>query len=344
MHTQFVGVMGSLQLRDERLVPFVCTLCVGVVTMCILLWQVGQSHSFTSEVKDIPTQPNLMHYNKNDAVQPTIAFALVCTTEYWHYTYVLAHRIRRITSVPHDLLILTPSPSLPGMASTLFGPAGVNATVIHVTMTLPVQVDPLERAFEISWIKLHLFTLTEYEQILYLDSDIVLLRDMSPLFSHVRSFASVSLGCHLKPDLGDINGGILLITPNATLYDELMILAVTNAKSGWTYSEQQLLAEYFLWTHPEKFTSLGEQFMLPYHALDRDQLLYMNFYGRHWLFSERSELDLLRIIYSVHFLCGSKPWQHSPRCQNLDGSINAKCAVIRAWFREAEEALHGIVY
>ena len=285
-----------------------------------------------------------MHYNKTYPIPPRTAFAVICTAEYWHYTYVLAHRIRRITSIQHDLLILTPDASLPDQASTLFGPIGLESRVIPVTLTLPESVNPLEKAFEISWIKLHLFSLTQYDQILYLDSDVVLLKDISPLFSHVKSFASVSLGCHLRPDLGDINGGILLIRPNITQYQDLLALSTTHAQSGWTYSEQELLAEYFLWMHPEQFTSLGEQFMLPYHALDRDQLLYTNFYGRHWLFTHRTELDLLNTVYSVHFLCGKKPWQHSPNCHNLDGSVSAKCAVIRSWFREAEQALKGGSY
>jgi hypothetical protein len=287
---------------------------------------------------------DFMHYNKTYPHPSRIAFAVVCTAEYWHYTYVLSHRIRRITSIQHDLLVLTPDATLPPHASTLFGPVGLKSRIIPVTLALPESANPLEKAFEISWIKLHLLSLTEYDQILYLDSDVVLLKDISPIFSHVKSFASVSLGCHLRPDLGDINGGFLLILPNITQYQDLLALSTTHTQSGWTYSEQELLAEYFLWMHPEQFTSLGEQFMLPYHALDRDQLLYTNYYGRHWLFTHRTELDLLNTVYSVHFLCGKKPWQHSLHCHNLDGSVSAKCSVIRSWFREAEQALKGVSY
>ena len=32
---------------------------------------------------------------------------------------------------------------------------------------------PLEPAFKVSWIKLHLFMLVSYDKILYLDSDVV---------------------------------------------------------------------------------------------------------------------------------------------------------------------------
>jgi hypothetical protein len=60
----------------------------------------------------------------------------------------------------------------------LFGQ--LHATILHVTLEPPPTVRPLEPAFKVSWIKLHLFTLVSYDKILYLDSDVVLLQDISP--------------------------------------------------------------------------------------------------------------------------------------------------------------------
>ncbi len=106
-----------------------------------------------------------------------IAYALHCTENHWRYSYILAHRIRNITRISHDLLILTPE-RLPAHLMNLFGQ--LHATILHVTLEPPPTVRPLEPAFKVSWIKLHLFTLVSYDKILYLDSDVVLLQDISP--------------------------------------------------------------------------------------------------------------------------------------------------------------------
>jgi hypothetical protein len=266
-----------------------------------------------------------------------IAYALLCTESHWHYVYVLAHRIRNITRIKHDLLILTPE-RLPARLMDLFGPNGLNAIILHVTLEPPATVQPLEPAFKVSWIKLHLFTLTSYDKILYLDSDVLLLKDISPIFQ-VNSFASVSLACDASLDLAGLNGGILLIKPNVSQYSELLALAETPSPTNWHYSEQELLSMYFVWLHPELFVPLSTHFMIPYYGLTDHGLLGIHeFFGRHWLFHDKTNLDMLSRIYTVHFICGKKPWQRSPDCGDVFGKQSARCAAVRMWHQHARDA------
>jgi hypothetical protein len=106
------------------------------------------------------------HGNKSSR----IAYALLYTEIRWRYAYILAHRIRNITRIRHDLLILTPK-HLPAHLMDLLGQ--LHATILHVMLEPQPTVRPLEPAFKVSWIKLHLFMLVSYDKILYLDSDVV---------------------------------------------------------------------------------------------------------------------------------------------------------------------------
>lgn len=333
--------------RHLKYTPFFIILAlVGSVIVCCLLLDTPLTEMFqisSPQPKNFLIQGNRTHVatilwpaKKSAANRARIAYALLCTESHWRYVYVLAHRIRMITRINYDLLILTPE-RLPQYLVDLFGPKGLDAIIIQVTLEPPPTVKPLEAAFKVAWIKLHLFTLTSYDRILYLDSDVLLLKDISPIF-HIDAFASVSLACDSRLDLAGLNGGILLLKPNATQYSELLALAATPSPTDWKYSEQQLLSVYFVWMHPELFVPLSTHFMIPYQGLDDHGLLAMHSNGRHWLFRDRSGHDVLTRIYTVHFVCGRKPWERSPYCADLFGKESAKCAAVRMWYEHAQDS------
>lgn len=264
-------------------------------------------------------------------IKPKIAFALLCTENYWRKAYILAHRIRKLSPSSYYIIILT--------EETLSGPVvshftSLNATIIKATVPMPNTVKPLQNAFQTSWVKLHLFTLIDFAQILYLDSDVILLKDITPVF-RVDSFASVSLGCDLKSNLAGINGGFLLIKPNVTLYNDLIALASTQSPTQWKYSEQEVLSVYFVWMHPELLVSLGSHFMIAFNALTDDGLMAEHQNGHHWLFTDKNALDVLTRIYSVHFVCSMKPWQLKGQCE---GFTQAQCEAVNIWHRHAADA------
>jgi hypothetical protein len=115
-------------------------------------FQLITSHAQTPFLPRAQIHASLWHGNNSSR----IAYALLCTENLWRYAYVLAHRIRNITRISHDLLILTPE-HLPAHLIDLFGQ--LHAMILHVKLEPPPTVRPLETAFKVSWIKLHLFTL-----------------------------------------------------------------------------------------------------------------------------------------------------------------------------------------
>ncbi|KAI0347772.1 hypothetical protein BDW22DRAFT_1349839 [Trametopsis cervina] len=86
--------------------------------------------------------------------------------------------------------------------------------------------------------KLHIFRLTQYSKIIFLDADVLPLRPISHLFSLPHEFSAV-------PDVGwpDIfNSGVLVITPGQDKFDDLMKLQ--KSKGSWDGGDQGLLNEW----------------------------------------------------------------------------------------------------
>ena len=265
------------------------------------------------------------------------AFALLSTESHWRYTYALAHRLRTLSPLSYDIIILTSSKNgrnLSHDATHAF--ARLNATVVTVNVPVPETVKPIQPEFIVSWDKLHLFTMTQYDKILYLDTDIVVLKDMSPLFLSVHSFASVPLTCDASIDPGGLNGGILLVLPNMTLYNELLTFASKPNPTSWSYSEQQLLVEYFVWTYPERFVPLSTHFMGAVNGLN-DQGLHTHYgNGHHWLFLDKQAVHMLSRFYAIHFVCENKPWDtigwnHCNQEEEGGKKGDTRCHVVRLW-------------
>ncbi|KZT75013.1 glycosyltransferase family 8 protein [Daedalea quercina L-15889] len=86
--------------------------------------------------------------------------------------------------------------------------------------------------------KLHVFRLTQYRKIIFLDADVLPIRPLSHLFNTPHDFAAV-------PDVGwpDIfNSGVLVLTPGQDKFDELVQLLKT--KGSWDGGDQGLLNEW----------------------------------------------------------------------------------------------------
>lgn len=87
--------------------------------------------------------------------------------------------------------------------------------------------------------KLHLFRLTQYKKIIYLDADTLILRSISNLFNLSYSFSA-------SPDSGwpdSFNSGVMVCTPNEKTFDELIELM--KLKGSWDGGDQGLLNEFF---------------------------------------------------------------------------------------------------
>ncbi|KAH9948180.1 glycogenin [Amylocystis lapponica] len=86
--------------------------------------------------------------------------------------------------------------------------------------------------------KLHIFRLTQYSKLIFLDADVLPIRPLSHLFKIPHEFAAV-------PDVGwpDIfNSGVMVLSPGEEKFTELMHLLQT--KGSWDGGDQGLLNEW----------------------------------------------------------------------------------------------------
>lgn len=264
------------------------------------------------------------------------AFAFVCSPDdsSWKSTLVAAHRIRSLgLALKFPIIVLlvsipTPpqsghqtdatdrlSKALPGEAYSAFSAVG-NVQIVESYDMIPipptVKFDSKDfRSFSVSWQKLHFFRMTEYSRIIYIDSDVVFLRDISSLV-HVTPFASVPLSCDHKLDHSVINGGLMILRPSITTFNELLFLASLESSTGWKLSEQELLGVYYAWLYPDDYTSLSTHYMIPVKGLSQEGLLPLTKHRteeiKHWLHDDVTMKDVVSSTKMVHFCCFKKPW------------------------------------
>lgn len=94
--------------------------------------------------------------------------------------------------------------------------------------------------------KLNVFSLTEYQKIVYLDLDLLILENIDNLFLE----PSLSMPLDLPFNLNKYNSGIMVIEPNMNDYRKMIKLVEKSAKLGRKISDQNIINEYFKVINP----------------------------------------------------------------------------------------------
>ena len=151
-----------------------------------------------------------------------------------------------------------------------------------------------------SWLmfaKLNVFGMTQYDRILYLDADILVLKSLRHLFDDTNKFilSAIPEKRGLEPEF---NAGFLVLKPNSTLLDDMKKHLDDNYLCGYRATDQSFLCHYFHSKHS-------------------------NWIGGVWNPLPRSTMALVKVstasdlltASSLHFN-GPKPWmdrnRHSP--------------------------------
>lgn len=124
-----------------------------------------------------------------------------------------------------------------------------------------------EHRFRYNWLKIRAFELEEYNAILLVDSDTVILQDISELFSLPTCFAAVtdqapwiSQEKHVRPEL---QGGVLFIRPCKATAQHMLTLLKERPKLQFRMgnAEQEFLSWYFrheAWILPTAYNTMVE--------------------------------------------------------------------------------------
>jgi glycogenin len=157
--------------------------------------------------------------------------------------------------------------------------------------------------------KVHLFGLSEFEKLVYVDSDMIVLSNMDELFDKPH-MSAVPAGVLVHKDWTRLNGGLLVIEPEDQLADGIFAtlpqaLAEVAAMGVKASGDQDLLNAYY----PAWRTTPALQLDQGYNMFQCYLDLHIEKYGfrlpQH--FSNKKN-DSEKRIKIVHFIGPRKPW------------------------------------
>lgn len=152
--------------------------------------------------------------------------------------------------------------------------------------------------------KLHVFGLTQFDKIVYLDCDILILENIDELFD--RAHLSAVVAGKSYPGHGDwskLNSGVMVIVPERNLVDRLLTTAYSLVSIDKPLGDQDVIQQFYPDWPLLKNLHLSEE----YNVFDRYLDFYVSILGYSiWKFGRgASKINKVRV---VHFIGQKKPW------------------------------------
>ncbi len=153
--------------------------------------------------------------------------------------------------------------------------------------------------------KLQIWGLTQYEKLVFLDADMMLLSSIDELFN-CPSLSAVQAGRELNPDWIRLNSGCMVLVPSVEVKGKMLSLIENTIRmrsvKGYSTGDQDVInAVYPNWSDM-KHLHLSEGYNLFFGCLD----VYIKHYG--YGYGEAYKGKQIKI---VHFVGKTKPWEYS---------------------------------
>ncbi len=137
--------------------------------------------------------------------------------------------------------------------------------------------------------KFNIFDLTEYDKIVYLDSDMYICKNIDELFDMPDLSATMAGSTYYKEN-NSINSGLMVVVPRKGISDGLKELLFTK-KYTVGVGDQNIIEDYFHWR--DKNLVISESYNMFAFIID--------YYYRHYGYNRS-------MIYVVHYIGVEKPW------------------------------------
>lgn len=218
---------------------------------------------------------------------------LLGTDDYLPGTLCLAASLKRVKS-RYPLLVLC-FKSVSSDTMEKLKRRGLQTRVLVDTVTVPgINQGGYER-WNYTFDKLQVFNLLEYEKVVFLDSDMLIVKNIDHLFG-MPHMSAVVADVYDQPDCTELNSGLLVIEPSAKESQGLIDTLLSDRLSQLPmFGDQDVIRAYFSdWaSKPELRLPVGYNLFYPF----MDQFYKAN--GKR------------RDIYVIHFVYGKKPWQYT---------------------------------
>lgn len=149
--------------------------------------------------------------------------------------------------------------------------------------------------------KINVFSLTDYEKVIYLDADLLLLDNIDDLFE--KDCPALPKDQPFNDD--GYNSGLMVIEPNITDYEAMKNMAIEFDKQGRKISDQNIINEYF-----EKINALPYGYnmvrMILWPQTDVYNVMTKKYESRHNV--KNYLLDIENCNKVIHYIGGLKPF------------------------------------
>ncbi|MCG3770219.1 MAG: hypothetical protein JW384_01362 [Nitrosomonadaceae bacterium] len=228
--------------------------------------------------------------------------SLLTTDDYVDGLLVLVHSLRE-TKSSYDCHVLLTSDISPRIHSIL-AKHGIAYTIVS-SISNPTDVNMAHRWFR-TYSKIHVFGLTQYEKVVYLDADMLILENIDTLFE--RPHMSATDAGSMLPSTSHwthMNSGLFVATPSALLFDDMLSRAgkIEPLASGGTAdrprcgSDQDFINAYYPAWRQQADLHLDHKYnMLHYH---------MDAYNRYHGYTLVPGPKRVAVLHYASYL---KPW------------------------------------
>ncbi len=180
---------------------------------------------------------------------------MASSEDYLRGAAVLAKSIQNSGS-PHPVVILT---AMPEAKVRQFVPLQ-NVVIQNVDeIALPAGAKPIEPRFRPTLTKLKAWTLTQFKTVAWIDSDVLVLRNIDDIFAAKELSGVRDIHCSRSGGIDDaevfnFNGGLFVLTPSNKTY-EALLSDLTSAPIPFQFPDQELLRYHF-----KQWSLLSEQY------------------------------------------------------------------------------------
>ena len=231
---------------------------------------------------------------------------LLSTSSYLPGALCLAKSLA-MTGTGYPLFVAI-SPEMPAQVEAMLSARGLGTLRLSDKRLLPREFRQSQHYWANTFDKLHIFGLTSFEKLVYVDSDMMVLRRIDELFEKPH-MSAVQAGRYVNPDWVRLNSGLMVIEPRRDLPDQIgqtLDEALQHAESAdrHTLGDQDLINAYY-----EDWPRSGLQLDESYNVLQE----YVDAYLEGGICSLPMQLpasvSAATPIKVVHFSGPTKPWQ-----------------------------------
>jgi len=251
---------------------------------------------------------------------PAESFVTLLSTEsYVPGVLALNESLRRFKS-NYPLLVVV-SNNIKSSTKEFLEKMGMRVATCSESMFVPVEIKNKSGHWGNTFDKIYIFGLTDYSKLVYVDSDMIMLRNIDELFDKPH-MSAVSAGKFLYPDWIRLNSGIMVIEPEQGLPEKIMktlekSISEVATLGGKALGDQDLINAYYAEWPTSTELHLDEGYNIFQSHLDA--YIDKNAYE---LPDENKPSE--KPVSIVHFIGKDKPWMRFSVIKHLINLLKKK--------------------